>query len=522
MNTQSLSFAILQFLDRRIHLRENKPSNDEQERKDDKIPSHRTHPKKDTVKMYALSNQAHPRPNDADRLQSSEQRSPAANAGAAFNTTGDVAAATDSRPASREDGTEKDRHHSSKKNKKSHSEHRKDELNERKTKISGLDEPKSSMPVAAAEPPPVASQFHRYASMSTIKTGSGGVKTRKISAAETSYEASKMPPRQTTSSCAVAALLTQGEKEDSHHSFQGRQTRNTGKANEALETGATTIGAVAVPGPMMEETRRHFNSLVSESPHQPNQATPATTIQDGPIEATRVEDSDTDIEAQIQSRMQNQAKDIADMVHQQLMTNAAVPVNVHPSDSNNINDNESIGEGRKKQNYIIAGIAIAIIVAAVATAVGVSTVSNKQNAEQPNSPPAAPPSPTSAPSGGAAAASFQSILEPLSGEALNDTNSPQGQAFSWIVNGDPAQLSVEDTPHETIKTRYVAALLYFAFQGTNWLQQFNFLSADNVCMWNQIGTDDRAYGIECGVQGSIETLRLRKYLLPINAFLNIS
>jgi Leucine-rich repeat (LRR) protein len=27
-------------------------------------------------------------------------------------------------------------------------------------------------------------------------------------------------------------------------------------------------------------------------------------------------------------------------------------------------------------------------------------------------------------------------------------------------------------------------------------------------MWNQIGTDDRAYGIECGVQGNVETLRL--------------
>jgi hypothetical protein len=49
-----------------------------------------------------------------------------------------------------------------------------------------------------------------------------------------------------------------------------------------------------------------------------------------------------------------------------------------------------------------------------------------------------------------------------------------------------------------IKTRYVAALIYFAFKGPNWLQQFNFLSADNMCMWNQIDTDDRAYGIECG------------------------
>jgi hypothetical protein len=181
----------------------------------------------------------------------------------------------------------------------------------------------------------------------------------------------------------------QGEKEDSHI-FQLRQTRNTEKSNAGTYTGTTAVGAVAVPGPM-EETRR-FVSFVSQRSHQCNQATPTlTTSQDAPIEATRVE-SEADIESQILSRMQNQARDIADMVHQQLMTNAAVPVNVNPSD-NNIDGRESTGTPEKTRNHIFAGIVIAIIVAVVATAVAVSV--SKQNAEQ-NSPPLPPPSPTSA------------------------------------------------------------------------------------------------------------------------------
>ena len=50
-----------------------------------------------------------------------------------------------------------------------------------------------------------------------------------------------------------------------------------------------------------------------------------------PIEARRVSDDSADIEAQVHSRMRTEARDIAEMVHEQLMKNATVPVDVQPS-----------------------------------------------------------------------------------------------------------------------------------------------------------------------------------------------
>ncbi len=356
--------------------------------------------------MYALSNQTFSRTKAGDHPQSLERKhSRVTNAGATSNGTGDVTI-MDSRISSREDKREKNAiTHPRKKN--SSSRQKDNAFDERKSKISGVDEPKPSIMQAAAKSPVAKNVARRndhqfdtvhdstkqlsptYTSMATVKTGSIGVKTGKTSAGWN--EPWSLQNARRTSSYAAAAELpaVQGEKEDSHI-FQLRQTRNTEKSNAGTYTGTTAVGAVAVPGPM-EETRR-FVSFVSQRSHQCNQATPTlTTSQDAPIEATRVE-SEADIESQILSRMQNQARDIADMVHQQLMTNAAVPVNVNPSD-NNIDGRESTGTPEKTRNHIFAGIVIAIIVAVVATAVAVSV--SKQNAEQ-NSPPLPPPSPTSA------------------------------------------------------------------------------------------------------------------------------
>jgi len=284
-------------------------------------------PKKDTVNMYALSNQTCSRTKAADHPQSLERKhSRVTNAGATSNTTGYVTI-MDSGLSSREDKGEKKRHHSPKK-KNSSSRQENNAFDERKSMISGVDEPKSSMMQAAAKSPVAKNVARRndhqfdtvhdstkqlsptYTSMATLKTGSMGVKTRKTSAAETSNEASKMPPPTSSDAAAAEPPAVQGETEDSHN-FQVRQTRNTEKPNAGTYTGTTSVGAVAVPGPM-EETRR-FVSIVSQSSHQCNQATPTlTTTQDAPIEATRVE-SEAGIESQILSRMQNQARDIADM-----------------------------------------------------------------------------------------------------------------------------------------------------------------------------------------------------------------
>jgi hypothetical protein len=151
------------------------------------------------------------------------------------------------------------------------------------------------------------------------------------------------------------------------------------------------------------------------------------------------------------------------------------------------------------------------------------------------------------PSYGHTIEAFQGILEPFSGEALNDVNSPQFKALNWIVNDDPANLSVGGTtPDETIQTRYVAAVLYYALGGVSWATQYDFLSDRDICTWNldssgpiyqnriregyhtgcgsnsivetlqlcnefQNDSSVLAHGIICGADGNVETLRLRKF-----------
>ena len=84
-----------------------------------------------------------------------------------------------------------------------------------------------------------------------------------------------------------------------------------------------------------------------------------TSNREEPIEATRVVDAEADVEAQVHTRMQNQARDIAQLVHRELMTNAAVAVDVQPS----VQDTASVttkdhsvdqGDVKKKKICIIA------------------------------------------------------------------------------------------------------------------------------------------------------------------------
>lgn len=164
---------------------------------------------KDTGNMYALSNQTFSRTKAGDHPQSLERKhSRVTNAGATSNGTGDVTI-MDSRISSREDKREKNAiTHPRKKN--SSSRQKDNAFDERKSKISGVDEPKPSIMQAAAKSPVAKNVARRndhqfdtvhdstkqlsptYTSMATVKTGSIGVKTGKTSAAETSHEASKM------------------------------------------------------------------------------------------------------------------------------------------------------------------------------------------------------------------------------------------------------------------------------------------------------------------------------------------
>jgi hypothetical protein len=101
---------------------------------------------------------------------------------------------------------------------------------------------------------------------------------------------------------------------------------------------------------------------------------------------------------------------------------------------------------------------------------------------------------------------FRNLLLPLSGEgALDNTTSPQSQAFAWVLS------DVTQREDAEIETRYVAATLFYSLGGDAWLDTHNFLSQSDVCEWNDSLNEDggQLQGIFC-TNGEITELRLRK------------
>ena len=96
------------------------------------------------------------------------------------------------------------------------------------------------------------------------------------------------------------------------------------------------------------------------------------------------------------------------------------------------------------------------------------------------------------------------LLYPISGDYLEvqDPESPLVKSFVWVAEDNKAR---PDDSDEEIILRYVAAVVYYSLGGENWTNQNNFLSHDNLCMWNDAG----ATGIICN--DGIYELQLCKY-----------
>jgi Leucine-rich repeat (LRR) protein len=265
----------------------------------------------------------------------------------------------------------------------------------------------------------------------------------------------------------------------------------TRKSRTGLRHGVT-VGAIRVAGPQVnDENAQDNDSLdICSVGNDPSTYTPLDTAPtaERPFVATCVSDTEADIEAQVESRMQSQAEDIEHVVRRVLMTNVAIPVEVKPSvqDAPSVATNE---EGAKKKKIcIVAIVLLAIIVAAVGAGVGISVSSNKSTGE-----------PVSA-----RVKAFQEFLVPVSGEQLKDTSSPQFQALIWLANDDAANMTIGVDREIAIKTRYVAAVLYYAFQGDSWHDKYNFLSEKSTCEWNRNLFDGlEPPGISCGTDGTI-------------------
>lgn len=90
------------------------------------------------------------------------------------------------------------------------------------------------------------------------------------------------------------------------------------------------------------------------------------------------------------------------------------------------------------------------------------------------------------------------------GEQLKDKSSPQFQALSWLANDGVSDMTVGVDSEATIKFRYVATVLYYAFQGDTWVSKYRFLSDGETCTWNQTFSDGYR-GIACSPEGTAES-----------------
>jgi hypothetical protein len=268
--------------------------------------------------------------------------------------------------------------------------------------------------------------------------------------------------------------------------------RNPIEEETFVDWPSTRVGAVVVPGfSSSEQTSDHSASTYSESNNEVSLPPPAVGEEE-PLQAMLVADrvtwanEEADVEAQVQARMRTEAEDIADMVHKRIFQNTATAV-VHT------------GEAKSKRRKICILLVVVSLVIAGAIGAGVGIALSK-----PPPPPPSTPVPTSTPPD--STESFRNALVSVSGERLDDKNSPQYQALNWIANEDPAKTSVNHTDIEIIKQRYVAAVLYFALSGEGWINQYKFRSEADICSWNQEDS-----GIICdSTNGNIQMLNLCK------------
>jgi hypothetical protein len=255
------------------------------------------------------------------------------------------------------------------------------------------------------------------------------------------------------------------------------------------------VGAMVVPGLSPSRHTSDHSASTNGVTINDDSLLPPVIGGEQPLQAILVADrvtEETDLEAQRQARMRNEAEDIADMVHKRILQNTPTAV-IHTAKSPKREDNEA-GKSRKKI-YILAGILV--IAAAIGIALGITLSKPPPTTTPPTTPPT-PPDPIEP---------FRDALVSISGESLYDEESPQYQALYWIANDDPAKTSVGVTDPETIEQRYVAAVLYFALVGKGWTNQYSFCSAADICSWNQ----NELSGIVCGSQeGHVESLNLSK------------
>lgn len=97
-------------------------------------------------------------------------------------------------------------------------------------------------------------------------------------------------------------------------------------------------------------------------------------------------------------------------------------------------------------------------------------------------------------------------IESSVGEEIFQEGTSENRALHWLAEEDPLQLPVTSTM-EDILERFILANLYIATNGPQWNNQYDFLSAKDVCEWNDGGGDNM--GVFCE-QGKVYSLNFHQ------------
>ncbi|KAL3908280.1 MAG: hypothetical protein SGARI_003135, partial [Bacillariaceae sp.] len=175
-------------------------------------------------------------------------------------------------------------------------------------------------------------------------------------------------------------------------------------------------------------------------------------------------------------------------------------------------------ENSRREKWIVSIVAIVLIV--VAVIVGV-LVGKKQSSSNPAASGSTTPAsaPTASPTVDATLSpSQQELMEfllPLipqqSQQALQDTSSPQYQAFLWLSAMD-VLLSNPDA--ESILQQYALAAVYYATNGDEWVRSDGWLEAGDPCIREREAGDEVMFGVTCLNRPQVQELRL-----PLNGLM---
>ena len=96
--------------------------------------------------------------------------------------------------------------------------------------------------------------------------------------------------------------------------------------------------------------------------------------------------------------------------------------------------------------------------------------------------------------------------------SLTDTYSAQHRAAVFVADADAYRMDLtEQTMHKFVE-RYVFALIYYHFGGSNWIHKLNFLDATDHCDWweefGSISGETIRQGVKCDEKGHVVELNL--------------